>query len=341
MSATDRYRIDFEKLEKWIQAGGFKTILIQSPPGLRGAAVELAEKLSHLTETILLHGGSCWGGCDIAFRDAETLKADAIIHLGHARFLEKTPIPTYYLECRYKIPLRLLDALERLESPLAGFKRVGLGLVVQWLDFLGHIRKKLKEMGFDVFVGEPVFPLRYEGQVLGCGYFPLLKISDKVDCFLVIGSKFHGLGLALQTNKRTYAIDPEAGKIFDLEGDVKKLLRSRYAYIERFKRTRRVGVIVSVKPGQLRLKLASKLRKILKRHNKQVEIFVMDDVSESHLKDLPVEGFVNTACPRLSVEDQLEIDKPLLLPAETLIALGELRWRETIRTPKYLLMEVP
>ncbi len=302
--------------------------------------LETAEKLSDLTE-VLLHGGSCWGGCDVAFADAEAVGADGIIHLGHVKFLEREPVPTYYLECRASDPRPLIEILERAMATLRKYGKIGVGLTVQWQEFLDVIREKLGKVGLEVYVGDPVPPLRYPGQVLGCSYSPLLKAVDKVECFLIIGSKFHGLGLALQTEKPVYAADPETGKIFDLEAEIDRILRSRYAYIERFRSSRRVGVIVSIKPGQYRLRSALEIARRLRKAGKRVEILIMSEVQTNYLRDTPLEGFVNTACPRLSIEDQIRLEKPLLLPRETLVAVGELRWEDVIRKPDYMKMEVP
>lgn len=334
------YSVNFKDVREWIRSQGFNRILIQAPAGLREVALKLSNELSGLLGFVAIHGGSCWGGCDVAFKHAELIGADAIIHLGHSKFLQRDIIPTYYLECRYRDPLQLFKALDEASQILKDFKKIGLGIVVQWQDFLNGIKEKFVGMGFEVFVGSPDPPLRYEGQILGCSYNTLFKVSDQVDCFLVVGSRFHGLGFALQTEKNVYVIDPEAGKIEDLSPEVDKLLRNRYAYIEKFKESKRIGIIVSVKPGQCRLELAMRLRKMLRGSGKEAEILVMDDVLPEQLMGLPFKAFVNTACPRISVEDQYMVGKSILLPAETLISLGNVRWEEVIKTPKYMLMEV-
>ncbi|RLG01581.1 MAG: hypothetical protein DRN49_00995, partial [Thaumarchaeota archaeon] len=71
------------------------------------------------------------------------------------------------------------------------------------------------------------------------------------------------------------------------------------------------------------------------------EIVVVDDVEEDHLLDLPHEAFVNTACPRLSIEDQNRFKKLILLPMEVAVALNRVSWEEIIRTPRYMVMEIP
>lgn len=334
------YEVDVEGVRKWIRENKVKRILVQAPPGLREVRQKLIDEISSELDMIFIHGGECWGGCDLAVAHAKAVRVDAIIHLGHARFLEKSPVPTLYLECRRADPAPILATLEGSRKILQGYHRIGIGATIQWQGSLNLVREKLEEYGVEALTGSPIPPLRYEGQVLGCCYEPLLKLSEEVECYLIIGSRFHGLGLALQTEKPVYSLDPELQRLDDLSAEAEKLLKSRYGYIERFKKAERIGVVVSIKPGQCRMGAAAKLRKLLRGAGKQAEILIMDDVEVNLLRDSGFEGFVNTACPRLSIEDQQALDKPFLLPMEALIAVGAARWEEVIKAPRYFLMEV-
>ena len=334
------YKVELELARDWIRENRVKRVLVQAPPGLRNIASKLIEELSSSLEEALLHGGGCWGGCDLAVAHARAVGADGIIHLGHARFLDEDPMPTLYLECRRGDPEPLLRTLERGISALEGYERIGLGATIQWLDHLDQVKLLLERHGVITLTGPPTRPLKYEGQVLGCAYRPLLQLSSKVESYLIIGSRFHGLGLGLQTEKPVYYLDPELGVLDGLNAEVERLLRSRYGYIERARKARRMGIIVSVKPGQLRMQCAMKLKKLLDGADKRAEILIMDDVDIEMLRDSGLEAFINTACPRLSIEDQERIKLPLLLPAEVLIMLGRVRWGEVVRSPRYLMMEV-
>ena len=333
------YRVEVEEASRWIKANRIRRVLLQAPSGLRRVAIRLANELSEHLEDIFLDCGSCWGGCDLAVYRASAVGADGILHLGHARFLEKDPIPTFYLECRRADPKPLLEMLDSLEDRVRRLGTIGLGMAVQWLDHIEAVRERLTSLGLETRVGEPSPPLRYAGQVLGCYYNPLLRLSKAVKGYLIIGSRFHGLGLALQTRKPVYSLDPEFRRVYDSSSEAEKLLKSRYAYIERFRRIEEVGVILSIKPGQYRPRLARRLVSLLRSRGKHAEVLVMDDVSLDRLRDSGFRGFVNTACPRLSIEDQMGFEDPILLPAEALVAVGEMLWGEVIKTPKYFLME--
>ncbi|MEM4497494.1 MAG: diphthamide biosynthesis enzyme Dph2 [Nitrososphaerota archaeon] len=334
------YKVEVELARGWVRENRIRRALIQAPPGLRGIANKLVEELSSSLEEALLHGGGCWGGCDLAVAHARAVGADGIIHLGHARFLDEDPMPCIYLECRRADPEPLIRALEGNMKSLEGFERIGLGATVQWLDHIDLLKHLLGGRGIRARTSPPTPPLRYEGQVLGCAYQPLLKLSGEVDGYLVIGSRFHGLGLGLQTEKPIFFLDPELGAMGALGAESEKLLRSRYGYIEEARDARDLGLIVSIKPGQFRMRCAMRLKKLLERAGRKAEILIMDDVDMEMLRNSGFEAFINTACPRLSIEDQERIELPILLPAEALIMLGEARWEEVIRSPRYLAMEV-
>jgi 2-(3-amino-3-carboxypropyl)histidine synthase len=40
----------------------------------------------------------------------------------------------------------------------------------------------------------------------------------------------------------------------------------------------------------------------------------------------PVDAFVNTACPRIAIDDAVKYAKPLITPFELEVSLGEKNW---------------
>jgi 2-(3-amino-3-carboxypropyl)histidine synthase len=40
----------------------------------------------------------------------------------------------------------------------------------------------------------------------------------------------------------------------------------------------------------------------------------------------PVDAFVNTACPRIAIDDSVRYAKPLLTPFELEVVLGDKKW---------------
>lgn len=155
-------------------------------------------------------------------------------------------------------------------------KKVGLVATVQYLDRL----KELKGI--------------YGGQVLGCNVENALKIKNKVDCyFLLSEGRFHALEIARKTGKDVYVMTGEKISRKELEDYEQKKLRN----YNKFLHAKTIGILVSLKEGQNRMKEALELKKKIK---KDCYIFVGDTFNLDKLEDFKgIDIFVNTACPRI------------------------------------------
>lgn len=321
---------DCSSVLKWLGSISARRVLIQSPLGLRGVAERLEEAVRKAGVEAFISASPTWGGCDIAVEEAKRIGADAVIHVGHAPFLSQTELPVFYVEARYTdyTPLKVL--IEPIVETLKGHKRVGLGATVQWLDHLPSLAQDLTAEGFEIVIGERGGHLAHNGQVLGCDYSTLKSVEHRVDCFLVIGSVFHALGIALISEKPTLMADPLTRRLEWMGDRAKRILSTRYFMIQRFREAHRIGIIVSRKPGQYLMGLAQKLRAKLEKAGREASIIISDEISADTLADFSFEAYVNTACPRLSIEDQARFSKPLLLPVEVLVALNDLSWDEVV-----------
>nr|BAJ49242.1 diphthamide synthase subunit DPH2 [Candidatus Caldarchaeum subterraneum] len=330
MQIINNYRVEIEEAVEQLRRMNVSRVLVQSPLGLRGVAASVAEQLKSNKFEVLMSSSNCWGGCDIAYTEASGLDVDAIIHLGHSRFLRHDKLPTIYLECRYADPSPVYDLMDRIAAELTGYKKVGVGASVQWLDYLSFVKESLARRGVDAVTAMPDMYSVYESQVLGCDVSALKKLEKNVDCFLVLGSVFHGLGIAVSGSKPVYAADPHTQRVENLDKMRERILRQRYAQIIRFRESSTVGVLVSIKPGQKRLGLAKKLNNMLNQHGKNSTIVSADEITSATILENGFEAFVNTACPRLSIEDQSRFTKPVLLPVEALVAVGLMEWETVV-----------
>ena len=60
----------------------------------------------------------------------------------------------------------------------------------------------------------------------------------------------------------------------------------------------------------------------------EASLFLMDLVSPEHLAGYRVDAWVNTACPRIAIEDILQYKLPILTPQEFEIVLGVREWKD-------------
>ncbi|HZY47984.1 MAG TPA: diphthamide biosynthesis enzyme Dph2, partial [Candidatus Bathyarchaeia archaeon] len=244
------YDLDEDRLVAEITGRGARRILVQLPDGLKNEGPRLAAIVRAKTGAeVFVSAVPAWGACDLSLDAAARLKADLLVHYGHNEFLRDSSngVPVVYIPARSNH--EIIPVVEGSISLLRG-KNIGLATTIQHLHRLPEAERFLEDKGFRVYVPGRG-PWSHEtGQVLGCDYFGLKRIESQVDSFLVIGSYFHGLGAALSVTKPTILADPYDGSVKVLDHDRDRIIRQRYAMVDKARRAESFGIIVSTKPGQ-------------------------------------------------------------------------------------------
>jgi 2-(3-amino-3-carboxypropyl)histidine synthase len=313
-----------DRLVEVIRGRSARTVGLQFPVGLRTKAVELAQEIeSKAGVTCLVSADPSFGACDVA-----EMPVDLIVHLGHA------PMPhlRYNRVFFYDLPgpplasMAFVDAAEPFLP-----KRVGLLTTTQFRHWLPAIKEHLEKKGHVIRIGEPDRRVAYAGQLLGCDYQTATIVEKDVDGYLYIGTgDFHPLGVAILVDKPVIIADPERGTARDLKEVRDHVLRQRHAAITRAHDASVFGIIVSKKIGQERMDMARGLKALAEKHDRRASIFIMDLVSPEFLEGYRVDAWVNTACPRIAIEDVLQYKQPMLTPQEFEIVLGEREWSDYV-----------
>lgn len=312
---------ELEAIIRTVRERGARSVGLQYPEGLRARAVEIARRIEEATGAeVMISTAPSYGACDVP-----RMPVDLIVHLGHA------PMP--YLNMKGVEFLEMGSSFESLDFlaaalPLLG-RRVGLLTTVQHLAELPRVREYLEANGREVAVGSPDGRVAYGGQLLGCDLCTVRSIDDRVDCYLYVGTgDFHPLGAAMVTAKPVVVADPFTGEVRTMEGLKDRVLRQRFGAIARAQGARRFGIIASRKVGQYRMALARELKARIEAAGREATIFLMDHVDPMFLKGYEVDALVNTACPRIAIDDYLRYDRPILTPQELEVALGLRRWED-------------
>jgi 2-(3-amino-3-carboxypropyl)histidine synthase len=180
-------------------------------------------------------------------------------------------------------------------------KRVGLVSTIQFVDSVKDIKKILEKNKKKCVLGKG--RQRYKPQVLGCEFSAAGNVKEKVDAFLYVGSgDFHPIGIALNTGKRVFCFNPAFNSFSEFkEKEIDRIRKKRKGALVKFISSKKVGILVSTKPGQQNLKLAIKMKKKLKEKGKESFIFLFNTLEDIQMENFPfVESWVNTACPRIS-----------------------------------------
>ncbi len=135
-------------------------------------------------------------------------------------------------------------------------------------------------------------------QVLGCS-----QLKTKYPILLIGSGKFHALQLALQGNTIYILEGKTINKLSSRE--VEKIKLKRKAAISRFLAADKVGILISLKPGQENLKQARKLKKELEKKDRTVSLFLADNINLEELENYDIDSWVNTACPALTSDSRI------------------------------------
>ena len=317
-------KIDEKRVFEIIEEKKPKVVLVNAPGGLLRQTKELMERVKQkYGVTSILSGDSCFGICDTLDDDVEKLQADLALHIGHNAAVTLVGDFTYLVDAVDDVEFD--EVVDGAAKVLASYKRVGLATFSQHLHQLRPVKERLESKGFQVVVGKGN-NLMLEGQIFGCDFSTSYPVRDEVDAFAVLGeSEFHAVGLALATGKPTFMLDPYMNEVTDMqqaaEERKKRAILGVYGALD----ARVFGVITGLKEGQKMLGRSRWISQRLETSGRKVIQLAMRDITADRLAPhREIEAFIQTACPRISI-DGFTFDRPVLsIPqADALVALIE------------------
>lgn len=281
-----------------LKESGAARVLVQIPEGLKTRTEEIAEALKDFE--IIINMDPCFGACDLKESEAEKLGCNALLHIGHSAFQKETKMNVIYAPLPYS-----LEDFDEIAEKLANYLKekkvnsVGLTTTVQFLDYLPKLKEKLAEQGI---TGNTSSGNRtVAGQLLGCNY-SAADVEGELIIYFGDGL-FHPLGAAFSSKKEVVIVNPFTKEISSLGEDKNKFLKQRISLIIGAKEMKKFAVLVSTKQGQSRSKVAFEVKRKLEENGKKVIIYSADMLSPENLLGIEAEVLVNTACPRISLDD--------------------------------------
>jgi len=328
---SSTFNLEEARLKEEIEKRGAKRVLIQLPEGLKPEGPRLAAVVEKAGALAIVSADPCYGACDLAGQEAESLAADLIVHFGHSQmaFIPER-VPIIYIEA--KAMLSLKTAVKEALPLLRPWRSIGLTTTVQHVDMLSEARETLLRAKKSVVVGD-ARRFIHSGQVTGCDYSNANAIAKDVDAFLFIGGgKFHAVGVALATSKPTVVADPYEQRAFSVVTDVQRIVKQRWTSVQQAKESERFGVVIGLKNGQRRLEMALRVREKLEKAGKKTTLLAIREVTPEALIEFPsLNAYVNTACPRISLDDATKFQRPVLTITEALVVAGELTWEQLLK----------
>jgi 2-(3-amino-3-carboxypropyl)histidine synthase len=321
------FDLEEKRLSKEVLNRKAKLVLIQLPEGLKPYGPRLAALVEKTGALAIVSADPCYGACDLAIAEAERLGADLVVHYAHSQMVKQTALQTIYIEAKAKgsVQYAVREALPHLKT----WRKIGLATTVQHVHQLEKARKTLLDAGKTVVVGDRG-RLKYAGQVTGCDYSNAKAVSKEVEAFLFIGGgKFHAIGIAVATAKPTIVADPYEKRAFSVDEEAARVIKKRWVNIHEAEQAGEIGIIIGLKIGQKRIHQALEIKNQVGGAGRKAVLLCLREVTPEALMQFPtIDAFVNTACPRIALDDAEGFSKPLLTPEEALVAVGELKWEE-------------
>jgi len=318
------FDFELDNIVAWISDGGYTSVALQLPEGLKVRATEISDYLSERTGVdVLIIGSPCYGACDLFDYKGKT---DALVHFGHSPIPSQGDDPNVlYIESRSDVTLdgSIMDSLGNLPD------RIGLLATIQYLGLIPVVKGILESSGRTVLVGTGDRRIAYPGQVLGCNCSSAESVLGGVDAFLFIGEgDFHPLAAAFGVQKDVFVLNPVTKEVTEMAEKRDRILRKRFAAIESARGAQSFLVIVCSKIGQNRSSDADKAVKRIREHGFKAYKAVMEEINPLALMPYRVDAYVNTACPRVAMDDSAKYDHPMLTLTELDIVLGEKVWAD-------------
>jgi 2-(3-amino-3-carboxypropyl)histidine synthase len=319
------YDLDPDRIAAWVRDGGYRTVALQLPEGLKTSALGLADAISDATGAeVLILGHPCYGACDL-FIDYRR-HADALVHLGHAPIPDMGSDPDV-LHVEVGVRAGLPDGLPALLEGLP--QRIGLLATVQHIALLPALKEAVEATGRTALIGKGDGRLHHPGQVLGCNCSAATAVEDDADMFILLAEgDFHPLAASIGSGRPVRILNPLTGELRDVDEARDRLLRRRFAAIESARPARDFLVIVCGKAGQDRTPEARAICGRLRRDGRTARMLLLDEISPEALLPYRVDAYVCTGCPRVAMDDASRYARPMLTVTEVDHVLGLRSWEE-------------
>jgi diphthamide biosynthesis enzyme Dph1/Dph2-like protein len=166
-------------------------------------------------------------------------------------------------------------------------KNIAVFYTIQYKNFAKKILNKIKSKQITKF-----------SQILGCSN---PKLPKETEAILLIGEGgFHANSLAYESKKNVYLLEKENLRKINKE-EIEKLEKKEKTALVNFLNNDRIGVLIANKPGQARLQQALETKNKIKK--KKIYFFLANEVNSKEFENFGLKSWVNTACPRIDLED--------------------------------------
>jgi len=284
--------LQLNELKKVLQKQKAKRFLLELPEGLKHRAFEIINYMKDLKKDFVLSIDTTFGACDIYETELQKTNCQAIIHFGHTKFvLQKLKQNIIYWPCYYTFDNSdIIKITKDIEKHFAK-KKITLVGPIQYKFVIKELIKELNKNKKLQYVENNKQGRLEVNQILGCDCSSLDKIANKLNAIIYFGDgNFHFNALQ----------DLKAYK-YNLNGNFEEIAQHKKPkYDALFLEAKTIGIYVSSKLGQNKIKIAEDVAQKLKSIKKNSIILYGNEINNDKLIGLGLNMIINTACPRIT-----------------------------------------
>jgi len=293
--------LNLKELKKIITHNKAKRFMIELPEGLKHKYLEIISYFKDTKKEFVLSIDTTFGACDIYENDLKKSDCHTIIHFGHSKFIN-TKQNIIYWPGYYSFEKEDIErAIKDIEKHFAK-KKITIVGPIQYENFITEVINGLKKHNkLDIILGKKTNRLN-PNQILGCDCSSIQNITNKLDAIVYLGDgAFHFNALH---NEKSYK--------YDFQNGFKELqITKKPNYGALFLESKVVGIYVSSKIGQNKIKICEGLVKKIEKTKKEVIILYGNEINNEKLLGLGINMLINTACPRIT-DDYKNYSLPII-----------------------------
>jgi len=225
-----------------------------------------------------------------------------------------------FIDAKYEKPIELTEKLKQFIKKKAP-NSIALFASIQFSD-LNNFIKEIEKLNVKVNITKAK-RTHTALQILGCDCYKdsfKVPIIEQSDLIVYVGDGlFHPKALLLSQikNKKIKSViiyNPITNEVKELiKKDIEQQVKKMKANLRKYLNAEKIGILVSIKPGQRYFNLAKQLKEQLREQNKKAYIFIDNTFDLNSLENYPfIQCWVNTACPRIGTDDIITINKPMI-----------------------------
>ncbi|KAJ3309463.1 Diphthamide biosynthesis protein 1 [Boothiomyces sp. JEL0838] len=308
------YNFEIYKSIHQIQQYKPSRIALQFPEGLLVYSATISDIILNFCGVeCLIMGDVTYGACCIDDFTAIALGCDFMIHYGHSCLIpiDTTKIKTLYVFVDIGIDIQ--HFIDTVKYNVEIGKKICLVGTIQFVGSLGKCVEGLQDYKVVVPQSRPLS----KGEILGC---TAPKIEADVLVYLGDG-RFHLEAIMIANPTiEAYRYDPYSKKYTRERYDHQEMYDIRSHAIELAKKAKKIGLIQGTLGRQGSPKVMQYLESVLlEKGIEHVNILLSEIMPEKLSKFKDIDCFVQTSCPRLSIDWGYAFDKPLLTPYEAAV----------------------